>query len=143
MNCCLIYWLTNNYILTGQQLVNNILFNDDDDDELPKGSGLRERVAGTMMEVEADCKKKKSNGEDITYNKVKDWVLQYVITEFKDHNKQKYLLAVVVLPTGVTYYNTTNTDTVVGSTQEELIIKFIWLHKMMDVKSLLGQSMTS
>ena len=38
--------------------MHDILFNDDSNDELPKGSGLRKRVAGTMMEVEADFNKK-------------------------------------------------------------------------------------
>ena len=38
--------------------MNDILFNDDDDNELCKGSEPRKRVAGMMMEVEADFKKK-------------------------------------------------------------------------------------
>ena len=73
MECCLVYWLTNYMVLTDQQDVNDFLFNDDEDDELPKGSGLRKRVAGTMIKVEAKFKKKNSNGEDTTNTKVKDW----------------------------------------------------------------------
>ena len=50
-------------------------------------------------------------------------------------------MVVVVLPTGVAHFNTVNTDIVVWSTQEELIIKIIWPHNMMDVKLLLSQFM--
>ena len=99
-NCCLVYWLTDNLILTGWQDINDIVFNDDEVDELPKGSGLRKRVAGMMVEVEADLKKKKSNGEDTTNSKVKDWVPPYIVAEFEDQCKQKNLVVVVVLPTG-------------------------------------------
>ena len=42
-----------------------------------------------MMKVEADFKKKKSNGEDTTTSKVKDWVSPYVITKCEDHSKHK------------------------------------------------------
>ena len=39
---------TNYVLLTGQQDVNDILFNNDDDnDGLPKGRGLRKTAAGT------------------------------------------------------------------------------------------------
>ena len=74
---CLVYWLTNYILLllTGQQNVNYFLFNDDEvdeDDDLPKQSGLRKRVAGTMMEVKAEFRKKKRNGEDTINTKVKD-----------------------------------------------------------------------
>ena len=65
------------------------------------------------------------------------------MTEFEDHNKQKYLVVVVILPTGVMHFNTTNTDITVGSTQQELIIKITWPHNMTDVKSLLSQFMMS
>ena len=99
-NCCLVYWLTDNLILTGWQDMNDIVLNDDEVDELPKGSGLRKRVAGMMVEVEADLKKKKSNGEDTTNSKVKDWVPPYIVAEFEDQYKQKNLVVVVVLPTG-------------------------------------------
>ena len=51
-------------LLTGQQVISDFLFHDDDD--MPKGSGLRKRAAGTMMEVKAEFKKKRSNGEDTT-----------------------------------------------------------------------------
>ena len=61
------------------------------------------------------------------------------MTEFEDHNKQKNLMVVVILPTGVMHFNTTNTGIAVGSTQEELIIKIIWPHNMTYVKSLLSQ----
>ena len=43
---------TNDCYSTGQKDVN------DDDDKLPKGSGLRKRVVGTMMDVEAEFKNK-------------------------------------------------------------------------------------
>ena len=122
--------------------VNDFLFHDDDDD-LPKGSELRKTVAGNMMEVEPDFKKKKSNGEDMTHTKVKEWVSPYVMTEFEDHNEQKNLMVVVALPTGVMHFNTTNTDIAVGSTQEELFIRIIWPHNMTDVKLLLSQFMMS
>ena len=49
---------TNGCYSTGQKDVNDILFNDDDDDKLPKGSGLKKRVVGTMMDVEAEFKNK-------------------------------------------------------------------------------------
>ena len=41
----------------------------------------------------------------------------HVMMDFTDHKKQKHLVVVVVLPTGVMHYNTTNTDIEVGSTQ--------------------------
>ena len=40
---------------------------------------------------------------------------------------------------GVVHYNTTNTDITVGSTQDKLHIKIIWLHNKMDVTKLLSQ----
>ena len=57
----------------------------------------------------------------------------YVVTDFKDHNKQKHLVVVVVLPMEVVHYNTINTDIAVGSTQDKLEIKIIWPYNMMDV----------
>ena len=74
-------------LLTGWPDMNDFLFHDDDD--LPNGSELRKRAAGTMMEVKAEYKKKKSNGEDTEGTGVKDWVPPSVMTEFEDHNKQK------------------------------------------------------
>ena len=58
-------------------------------------------------------------------DEVKDWVPPYVMTDFEDHNNQKNMVVVVLLPTGVTHFNATNTDIAVGSTLEELIIKII------------------
>ena len=72
-------------------------------------------------------------------SRVIDWMPPYVMTDFEDHNKQKNMVVVVVLPTGVTHYNTTNTDISVGSTQDKLIIKIIWPHTVMDLEILLGR----
>ena len=58
--CFLVDWFTNNGYSTGWQDVNDILFIDNEDDKLPKGSGLRKRVAGTMMDAEADFKMKRA-----------------------------------------------------------------------------------
>ena len=55
--CSLVYWCFNNCYSTCWQDDNDILLNDDDD-ELAKRSGLRKRVAGTMMAAEAGLKKK-------------------------------------------------------------------------------------
>ena len=52
--------------------------------------------------------------------KVKDWMLPHVMMDFMDHKKPKHLVVVVVLPTGVVYYNM---DIEVGSMQEEVQIK--------------------
>ena len=60
------------------------------------------------------------------------------VTDFKDHNKQKDLVVMVVLPTGVMQYNATNTDILVSSAQDALIVKIIWPHNMIYVKTLLG-----
>ena len=60
----------------------------------------------------------------------------YVVTDFKDHNKQKNLV-VVVLPTGVAQNNTTNTNISVGSAQD-----IVWPHNM-TVKTLLEQFLMS
>ena len=40
---------------------------------------------------------------------------------------------------GVTHYNTTNMDIVIGSAQGELQIKIIWPHNVTDVMKLLSQ----
>ena len=44
----------------------------------------------------------------------------YVVTDFENHSKQKHLVVLVVLCTGVAHYNTTNMDIVVDSTQDGL-----------------------
>ena len=67
----------------------------------------------------------------------------YVVTDFEDCNKQKYLVVLVVLPTGAMHYNTTNTDIAVGSTQDKMEIKIIWPHNMTDLTMLLSQFMNS
>ena len=76
----LVYWWTNSVLLTGWQYVNDFLFHndDDDDDDLVKGSGQRQRAAGTLMEVDGKFKKKESNGEDKTNTKVRDCMPPYV-----------------------------------------------------------------
>ena len=55
--------------------MNDILFHDDGNNDLPKGIGLRKKVAGTM--AEADFKKKVMVRT------------RYVMTDFDDHKKQK------------------------------------------------------
>ena len=52
--------------------------------------------------------------DDTTATKVKDWMPSYVLMDFEDCNKQKHLVALAVLPTGVTHYNTTNTGISAG-----------------------------
>ena len=37
-------------------------------------------------------------------SKVKDWMPPHVVTDFTDHRKQKHLVVVVVLLTGVMHY---------------------------------------
>ena len=66
-------------------------------------------------------------------------MLPHVMTDFMDHKKQKHLVVVVVLPTGVAHYNTTTMDIEVGSMQDEVQIKIIWPNNMMDVTKLLRQ----
>ena len=44
---------------------------------------------------------KKSNADRTTTTKGKDWMPQYVLTDFEDCNKQKHLVVLVVLPTEV------------------------------------------
>ena len=63
----------------------------------------------------------------------------HIVTDFIDHMKQRHLVVVVILPTGVVHYNTTNVDIEVGSMKDELQIKIIWPNNMMDVTKLLGQ----
>ena len=60
--------------------------------------------------MEAEVNFQKSSGEDTTITMVKDWMPLYVMMDFKDHDKQNILVVMVTLPTGVTQYNTTNTD---------------------------------
>ena len=67
VKCCLVQWMTNNLLLTGQWDIIDFLFNDDDNFDLPKGSGVRKRVADMMMEVETDFKKKKITENDAQY----------------------------------------------------------------------------
>ena len=66
-----------------------------------------------------------------------------VVTQFEEHNKQKIMVEVVLPPSGVMYFNTTNTDITDGTTQEELIIKMIRPHNMTNVKLLLSQFLMS
>ena len=72
-------------------------------------------------------------------SKRKDWMLPHVMTDFTDHQKQKHLVVLVALPTGVAHYNTTNMDNVVGSTHCKLQIIIFWLPNMTDVMKLLSQ----
>ena len=51
---CILFCYTIVSYCTGPVVKNNILWNDDNNDELPKGSGLRKRAAGTMMETEVE-----------------------------------------------------------------------------------------
>ena len=83
--------------------------------------------------------RKTSNGYEEMNGKVKDWMPPHVMMDFTDHKKQKHLVVLVVLPTGVMHYNTTKTDIVVGSSQDKLQIKIIWPHNMTDVMKLLRQ----
>ena len=97
--------------------MNDILFNDDDD-KLPWGSSRYDDGGGGRLQ-------EKSNDEDTMNSKVKDCMPPYVMMDFKDHGKQKNLVVVVGLPTGVTHYNTTDTDISVGSPEDKLNIKII------------------
>ena len=67
----LFYCFINNSYWTAPQDVNDILLYDNDSDDLLKASGLNKRVAGMMMEAEADFKKKKTGDEAMKSN-VKD-----------------------------------------------------------------------
>ena len=58
----------------------------------------------------------------------------FVISDFEDHNKQKLLVVLVMLPVGIMHYNTTNMGIA-----DELEVKIIWLHNMTDVMMLLSQ----
>ena len=73
---------------------------------------------------------------------MKDWIPTYALMDFEDCNKQKHLVVLAVLPTGLVHYDTTNTDIFVGSMQHALIIKIIWLNNMTNVTLLLGQFMS-
>ena len=67
-------------------------------------------------------------------------MLAHVVMDFMDHKEQKHLVAVVVvLPTGVVHYNTTNTDIDVGTTQDGVQIKNIWPNNMTAVTKLLSE----
>ena len=79
-------------------------------------------------------------------------MLPHVMTNFTDYQKQKHLVVLVALPTGVAHYNmlvalptgvahynTTNMDNVVGSTHCKLQIIIFWLPNMTDVMKLLSQ----
>ena len=64
---------------------------------------------------------RKSNGYEERNSWVNDWMPPHVMADFTDNKKQKHLVVVVVvLPMGVMHYNTTNTDIVVGSTEDKL-----------------------
>ena len=56
---------------------------------------------------------KRSNGYERMNSKVKDWLQPHVVMDLMDQKKQKNLVVVVVIPTGVMHYDTTNMDIVV------------------------------
>ena len=92
-------------------------------------------LSKAIMEVEAEHKKKKSDvGEEM-----KQWVPPYVVTDWEDDKKQKNVVVVVVLPTGVAHQNTTNCDIAVGPSKLALHVTIIWPLNMMDVNVLLDQ----
>ena len=76
------------------------------------------------MEAEADYKKKSNPYEEMN-SKVKDRMPPHIMADFTDHNKQKHLVLVVVLPTGALYYNTTNMDIAVGSRDMTDVVKLL------------------
>ena len=74
-----------------------------------------------------------------TNSKIKGWMPPHVMMDFMDHKKQKHLVVVVVLPTGVVQYNPANTNIEVGSPQDEVQVRIIWPKNMTDVMKLLSQ----
>ena len=84
---------------------------------------------------ELENKRKKSEKKDM----MKEWTPPHVLTLWVDQNKQKHVVVVINLPTGVAHRDTTNCDIEVGESQKELIVKIIWPTNSTDVGELLKQ----
>ena len=99
-----------------------------------KRSGVAIPVGGADLGA-LENRRKKSEKKDM----MKEWTPPHVLTQWVDQNKQKHVVVVINLPTGVAHRDTTNCDIEVGESQKELIVKIIWPTNSTDVGELLKQ----
>ena len=78
------------------------------------------------LQVQLQQKRKKTNEEDSGNDMMRNWEPPHVLTQWVDDKKQRHLVILVVLPTGIAHEDTTNCLIEVDRSQLQVHVKVIW-----------------
>ena len=78
------------------------------------------------LQVQLQQKRKKTNEEDSGNDMMRNWEPPHVLTQWVDDKKQRHLVILVVLPTGIAHEDTTNCLIEVDPSQLQVHVKVIW-----------------